>query len=180
MIKIDPEKIEYLIIHHTATSRDRTTIEAVKRYHTKVKGWADIGYHWFINGRGELKKGRDEKWVGAQCNTPRGNSMNFRSLGIVLTGNFETENPSREQIATLETLVARLRVKYSIPRQNILGHGEAEGAATLCPGKNFLPYLRTYRARPEKPESIKQGLLDLVKSIEQKVEQLKNEIQKLP
>lgn len=180
MLKLNPEKIKYLIIHHTATSRDRTTIEAVKRYHTQTRGWGDIGYHWFINGKGELKKGRDEQWVGAHCNKPRGNSINFRSLGIALTGNFETESPSKEQIATLETLVANLRAKYSIPRENILGHKEVEGANTFCPGRNFLPYLRTYRARPEKPENKKQTLLDLVESIEHKVEQLKNEVKKLP
>jgi N-acetyl-anhydromuramyl-L-alanine amidase AmpD len=151
MLKLNPEKIKYLIVHHTATNRDRTTFEAVKRYHTQVRGWEDIGYHWFINGKGELKKGRDEQWVGAHCKTP-GYSMNFQSLGIALTGNFEIENPAKEQIATLDDLLGRLRTKYSIPKENVLGHKEAEGTSTLCPGKNFLPYLRTYRKRVEKPE----------------------------
>jgi len=179
MIKIDPAKIKYLIIHHTATSRDRTTFEAVKKYHIGL-GWGDIGYHWLINGKGDLIEGRGDQWVGAHCNKPKADSVNFRSIGIALTGNFETESPSKEQIATLETLVANLRAKYGIPRENILGHGEVEEASTLCPGKNFLPYLKTYRARPEETDNKKKTLLDLVDSVEQKVEELKNEIQKLP
>lgn len=152
MFKLKPEKIKNLIVHHTATSRDRTTFEAVKRYHTKTKRWADIGYHWFITGDGKLWKGRDEQWVGAHCNRPIGKSMNFRSLGIALTGNFETEMPSKEQISTLERILSDMRVKYSIPRENVFGHTEVSGANTLCPGKNFLPYLRSYRKRTKKPE----------------------------
>jgi len=157
MLKLKPEKIKYLIVHHTATSRDRTTFESVKRYHTKTRGWGDIGYHWFITGDGMLWKGRDEKWVGAQCNRPKGNSMNFRSLGICLTGNFETEIPNKIQISTLEGILDDLRAKYNIPRENVLGHKEVEGTSTLCPGKNFLPYIKTYRRRTEKPEPEKEN-----------------------
>ena len=173
MIKLKPEKIKYLIIHHTATNRDRTTFEGVKKYHKswayqgriiseaearrliaqgkRVKyPWGDIGYHWFITGDGKLHKGRDEQWVGAHAKTA-GYSMNYQSLGIALTGNFEVENPAKEQIATLDELLQRLRAKYNIPKEKVLGHREIPHS-TLCPGKNFLPYLRTYRKRVEKPE----------------------------
>ncbi len=179
MIKLDPEKIKYLVIHHTATSRDLTTFEAVKNYHIGL-GWGDIGYHWFINGKGELIKGRNEQWVGAHASALKnGLSMNYQSLGICLTGNFETEEPAKEQIATLEAVLSDKRAKFGIARANVIGHQEIP-SATACPGKNLLPFIKTYRARPEQSETKKQILVDLAESIEQKVDELKNEIQKLP
>ncbi len=179
MTELKPEKIKYLIIHHTATSRDKTTFEAVKKYHIE-KGWEDIGYHWFINGKGELQKGRDEKWVGAHASALKdGVSMNYQSLGVCLAGNFEIEEPSKEQIATLEAVLSDKRAKFGIARTNVLGHQEIP-ASTACPGKNLMPFIRTYRARPEQPENRKQVLLDLAESMGQKVEELKKEIQKLP
>lgn len=153
MIPLKPEKIKYLIVHHSAVrqSTNRNQFDAIKRYHIQTRGWADIGYHWLIEPDGTLKAGRDENWVGAHARTS-GVSMNFRSLGICLVGNFEVDNPTREQINTLEDILGRLRAKYSImDRANVLGHQEIPHP-TACPGKNLLSYLKSYRSRAEEPE----------------------------
>jgi N-acetyl-anhydromuramyl-L-alanine amidase AmpD len=118
--------------------------------------------------------------VGAHASALKdGLSMNYQSLGICLTGNFETEEPTKEQIATLEAVLSDKRAQFGIARANVLGHQEIP-AATACPGKNLMPFIKTYRARPEQQGNSKQVFSDLADSIEQKVEELKKEIQKLP
>lgn len=133
-------KIKFIIIHHTATDRDSTSFEAVKKYHVG-KGWGDIGYNWFITPK-KLHKGRPETHQGAHC---RVDTMNFKSVGICLTGNFETEQPTEHQLKQLKQLVRRLQKKYVIPKKNILGHKEVKGASTACPGKNLLSFVKKLR-----------------------------------
>ena len=131
---------KYLIIHHTATLRDKTTFEAVKNYHIS-KGWGDIGYHYFITADGTTHDGRKEITVGAHCVA---SDMNYRSIGICLTGNFEKEKPTEEQLESLLSLVTILKNKYNIPKDNVVGHGSVMGAKTLCPGKNLIDWLIDY------------------------------------
>lgn len=169
MIKLDPKKIRYLIVHHSATNRDLTTFEAIKRYHIKERGWADIGYHWVITGDGELHKGRSEEYVGSHCRTPAP-SMNFRSLGICLTGDFTKEFPSSEQFFTLASLLKSLVNKYRIPYDNVLGHVEV--AATLCPGPQLLNWVRNWREENKKKATLLRKIAQLLKDLIQKYRDL--------
>ena len=87
-------KIEYLVVHHTATPLS-TTVEELRRMHVDERGWKDIGYHWVVrvNSRGIAltEEGRPqdgddhlEPWeYGAHV---RGS--NSMSLGIAVVGNF--------------------------------------------------------------------------------------------
>jgi N-acetyl-anhydromuramyl-L-alanine amidase AmpD len=143
-IPLKPEDVKYLIVHHSATARDTTTFESVRRYHINVRGFWDIGYHYFIDGKGVLYPGRPENYVGAHCKTPPP-SMNLMSLGICLAGNFEEETPSNEQLLSLEKLLKDLIEKYKIQISNVLGHCEVPGTSTLCPGKNLLEWLKRWR-----------------------------------
>ncbi|KKL45151.1 hypothetical protein LCGC14_2358550 [marine sediment metagenome] len=138
-------KPTYLIIHHTATSRDKTTFAAVKKYHIK-KGWGNIGYHFFIESDGTLygyPQARGQDQVGAHA---RADGMNYKSIGIALTGNFQMEEPKPEQIKTLNRIVKDLMKVWKIPKKNILGHREVKGALTVCPGDNLIPYIKELRA----------------------------------
>jgi len=140
-------KPKYLIIHHTATDRDTTTFEAVDKHH-KSLGWGGIGYHKFITAGGWLHEGRREDAVGAHC---KDGEMNFKSLGICLTGNFQTEHPAADQLNTLQKIVRELQEKYQIPNENILGHREVP-SATACPGRNLLAFVAELRRGVEETE----------------------------
>jgi len=107
---LKPESIKYLIVHHTATARDTTTFDAVKKYHIS-KGWGDIGYHYFITADGKIWPGRAENIVGAHASS---SDMNFKSLGICLTGNFMDEVPTEAQLSSLKDLVIKLQTKYML------------------------------------------------------------------
>ena len=165
-------KPQYLIIHHTATSRDRTTFEAVKKNHI-AKGWGNIGYHFFINGKGNLygfPQARGQDQVGAHC---RADGMNYKSLGIALTGNFNIEDPTKEQLDILNKLVQQLKQYWTIPKENVLGHKEVAGSQTACPGKNLMPFIIGLREESscENCDKIKEELkvannkLDKIKEI---------------
>lgn len=136
-----PEDIKYLIIHHTATDRDHTTFESVKRHHIEVLKMKDILYHFFIDGEGELFFGRPET-VAVIHN--RGERVNYKCLEICLTGNFENQELSSLQVIKLDVLLYDLMKKYLILPSNILGHCEIP-SATLCPGKYLLMYLQNWR-----------------------------------
>lgn len=109
-----------IIVHHTLVSREKNPnqFDAVKRYHIS-KGWGDIGYHYLIEPSGLICKGRDEKYAGAHC---KESYMNFRSLGICLTGNFDMEEPTEEQCKSLKKLLDEKMKEYDIKEKNVVPH----------------------------------------------------------
>ena len=109
---------KWLIVHHTLMSRDKTTFEAIDKYH-KSLGWGKIGYHYFIEGDGSLHQGRQDKEVGAHC---KQQGMNYQSFGICLAGNFDKELPSKAQVDTLTVLLREKTREYKIPIERIVPH----------------------------------------------------------
>ena len=55
----------------------------------------------------------------------------------MLFRSFEETDPTAEQVASLEALCRWLCAKCGIPWANVMGHGEAHGNATLCPGRRL-------------------------------------------
>jgi len=137
---------EFIIVHHSATDRDTTHFQTIKNNHIGI-GWGDIGYHKWIagvaDGDGLLIQGRPENKIGAHCPD---NKMNYRSIGICLCGDFQTQQPTTAQLATLQTLLDDICKSKGIPRERVFGHGEVPGTATNCPGLNLLPCVKKYRS----------------------------------
>ena len=138
---------EFIIVHHSATPRDNTRFETIKKAHIGF-GWDDIGYHRWIagalDGDGVLILGRRDNMIGAHTDS---NKMNYRSLGIVLCGNFHnSETPTSAQLTTLQKVLDDLRMERGIPKERVLGHTEVPESATDCPGNALLPYVQRYRA----------------------------------
>jgi N-acetyl-anhydromuramyl-L-alanine amidase AmpD len=127
--KLDTSKIEYLIIHHTATPLN-ATYDFVKQIGVS-RGFGDISYNFLITSNGEVHKGRPIDSVPAHCVA---GGMNYKSLGIALTGDFTRISPTKEQLESLEDTIITLMAKYNIPKYKILSHCEVSGASTLCPG----------------------------------------------
>ncbi|MDO9399213.1 MAG: peptidoglycan recognition family protein [bacterium] len=137
---------DFIIIHHSATARDKTTLNAINKVHQKLfnykssLGWY-VGYHYFIAGNGIIRQTRKDADYGAHC---RADNMNSKAIGICLSGNFEIEQPSEKQLVSLEKIVERLKKDYNIKNDNILGHCQVLGAKTACPGKNLLSWIERY------------------------------------
>ena len=118
-------KTNRIILHHAAATN--CTVEDIDRWH-KGNGWTCIGYHFFVNKKGEVYRGRKENTVGAHA----GNN-NSDSLGICAEGNFENETMGTAQKEALKELVAYLKNKYGISK--VQKHKDVN--ATACPGKNY-------------------------------------------
>jgi hypothetical protein len=128
----------WIVIHHSATPSGGA--KAFDRMH-RDKGWDELGYHFVVGngtdtGDGQVEVGSrwpKQKW-GAHAKTPD-NRFNKTGIGICLVGNFDTERPTRAQMASLSHLVAYLMKTYHIPADHVIGHGDTK--ATDCPGRNL-------------------------------------------
>lgn len=142
-------KKEFLVVHHSATPNNLKT-QDIKQMHI-AQGWSDIGYHKVIEYDGKVMQGRNEATQGAQAY-----GLNNKSLGILIIGNFETEEPTQEQITALINTLAILCKRYKLKESAIIGHRDVQeitgikGTGTLCPGKNLYFKLDDIREKVKK------------------------------
>ncbi|MBI2004374.1 N-acetylmuramoyl-L-alanine amidase [Candidatus Pacearchaeota archaeon] len=122
------KKIKFIAVHHSQRKID--SLKRIKDLHINKYGWEDIGYHYLIDKKGKIQKGRNEKFIGAHVF-----GHNKNSLGICLIGNFDEEKPAKKQIQTLLKFLKNKIKKHHLNKKNILGHREFSGAAKTCPGK---------------------------------------------
>ena len=78
-----------IVLHHAAAVK--CSVEDVHRWH-QGKGWAGIGYHFFVRKDGTVYRGRPENWVGSHTV-----GHNSTKLGICAEGNFEAEQMPEAQ-----------------------------------------------------------------------------------
>lgn len=57
--------IEGIVLHHSGVVVLQS-VEAIHEYH-KSKGWAGIGYQYYVRKDGSIYKGRSEEYAGAHC-----------------------------------------------------------------------------------------------------------------
>lgn len=106
--KLD-NKPNKVIVHHTASST--WTYQNVLDFHIN-KGWLDIGYHYFIEKDGTIKRGRWEEKEGTHTI-----GQNTTSIGICLAGNFNTELPTKEQEQSFKNILSTLNYKEIKPHR---------------------------------------------------------------
>ena len=125
---------KYIIIHHSAISREQNNaqFDAIVRYHKQL-GWGNVGYHRIIEPSGQIRQGRAFNEIGAHC---KEQGMNYQSLGICLTGNFDSEKPTNQQIFALRDELKARADQFKIPAKNILFHRDLARYKS-CPGKNM-------------------------------------------
>lgn len=130
-------KTDMIVIHHVGIPDGDTSAAAIHKAHL-ANGWAGIGYHYVIRKDGTIERGRPLATVGAHAE-----GQNYHTVGINVTGNFEKEIPTKQQINSLETLLVFLCQTYHIQpdRMTIVGHRDVN--STDCPGRNL------YRLLPE-------------------------------
>lgn len=129
-----------IVIHHSASAKN-TSVETIKKWHTEDRGWSDIGYHYVVRGdTGEVFPGRKEELQGAHCPP-----LNPVSIGICLTGNYETEMPAKIAWDSLITKIDELLTKYNLTWKDVTYH--REHMPTACPGKNLILMINNHRMR---------------------------------
>jgi hypothetical protein len=169
-------KVRKIVLHHTGedfgnentngdtnnnTNQDtspltaadyQARIRSIYYYHTVIRGWGDIGYHFIIDPLGNVYEGRSggDRVTGAHVAW-----NNEGSIGVALMGNYNSIDLGARSLNGVVNTLVYLSKKYNLDPEgrgsfrgkdlpNIIGHRDL--SATACPGDNLytkLPQIRT-------------------------------------
>jgi hypothetical protein len=137
-------------VHHTVNANDYTRAEvpgilrSIYAYHTRSRGWSDIGYNFLVDRFGRVWEGRyggvDRPVVGAH-------TLNYNDYSFAMSaiGNYDIKKPSGAMVQAYGALFAWKLSLHGVDAsstkqwvgsryfQAINGHRDA--AATACPGR---------------------------------------------
>lgn len=135
-------RISEIIVHYSATYEDDDSVtpEIIDRWH-RARGFAGIGYHFVIDRKGAVHRGRPLHIVGAHAppNTGRAGICTIGGLRRQTGANVGVDTRTPAQTAALTALIAELRAgvhNSSLvtvdPDAAVLGHRDV--GRTQCPG----------------------------------------------
>ncbi|MGH3458639.1 SpoIID/LytB domain-containing protein, partial [Aeromicrobium sp.] len=126
-------------------------VRATQAYHTKSRGWCDIGYNFLVDKYGQIFEGRkggiDKPVRGAHAgNGP----VNEETMGVSLMGTFTSTSPSSAMKTATTNLVSWRFDDYNRPAKGtyslggktlnrIAGHRNV--VSTACPGNKVYSWL---------------------------------------
>lgn len=124
-------EIDKIIVHCSATREGQDIpVETIKKWHVEGRGWSDIGYHFYVELDGTIKKGRDIQKIGAHCS-----KNNRSSIGICYCGGVKADGKTPKDTRTesqKESLLHVLKtLKAMFPDSTIYSHNEFANKA--CP-----------------------------------------------
>lgn len=118
--------INQIVVHHSATTSGSP--KSYANYHINKNGWPAIGYHFVIQKTGQVFQTNNLSTVSYHTS-----GQNNNSIGICLTGNFDIEYPTTEQIKSLKALVLTLEDKFG----NLKKAAHNQFSSKSCPGHRF-------------------------------------------
>ena len=124
-------RIDLVVIHCSATRCTRSyTVDDCRRDH-RNRGFADIGYHYYITRDGVVHAGRPLYAEGAHAQ-----GYNRYSIGICYEGGLDirgrpADTRTPQQKDTLHRLLQRLKEDY--PQARVVGHRDLPGVRKACP-----------------------------------------------
>ena len=140
MSYLPDSRVTTIVIHYSATAIDGRPITAaeIDTWH-RQRGFAEIGYHYFIRRDGTVETGRDVSEPGLFETGAHSQGENGASIGICYEGGVTQANPNKgfdtrtpERTAAMIRLIRELLVRF--PDAEVEGHRDMPGAATQCPG----------------------------------------------
>lgn len=161
-----PEKIEKIIIHHTATSGNldnpSQAIRDIYHYHAVTRGWGDIGYNYIVDQQGKIYEGRygGEGVIGAHSGPG-----NHGSIGIAFLGNYQDNDvPEDALVNTSQFIYKKAKIHGINPggnsefrgkdRPSIFGHRDI--MSTTCPGEYLYGKIPVIRVLAGKNPALKE------------------------
>lgn len=145
------------VLHHTAGEKanldPKATIRAIYYWHTKERGWGDIGYNYLIDSSGNIYEGR---YGGDAIVAGHAYMRNRNTIGIAILGCYDGNVNEKNQIncntpdqlteatkIALNKLIAKKSQEFNIDPNgqsefhgqmlpNIIGHKDVGN--TTCPG----------------------------------------------
>jgi hypothetical protein len=147
-------------VHHTVNANNYTRaqvpgiLRSIYAYHTRSRGWSDIGYNFLVDRFGRIWEGRyggvDRPVVGAHTL-----GYNDHAFAMSAIGNFEVRQPTRAMLEAYGALFAwKLSlhgVDASSAKQSVGSrkfpaiNGHRDAGSTACPGRYLYAQLATIR-----------------------------------
>lgn len=129
--------IKFVIIHYTGMQSE---IESIKRLkNPKFK----VSCHYLINRKGkivQMVKDKNIAWHAGKSMWKQFKNLNKNSIGIELVNKghqFGYQNFSSNQVKSLIKLCKNLKKKYSIKKEDFLGHSDIAPLRKTDPGEKF-------------------------------------------
>lgn len=148
--KLDPMlPPRWITVHHDGMKpflsegeyETKARLESIRNGHLqRDEGWGDIGYHFCIDRAGRVWEGRSLRYQGAHVKW-----CNENNVGVLCIGNFEEQQPSAAQLASLEKTLMAIRSYYRIPVARVRTHREWPTARTQCPGASLQAHMVALR-----------------------------------
>lgn len=114
-------QVDLIVIHCTATHEGVDySVDQIREWHVRDRGFRDIGYHFFIHLDGKIEKGRSIDTPGAHAK-----GYNTHSIGIVYVGGLSKEGKPKDtrtvaQLHALRRCVETLKIAFGI--EEVVGH----------------------------------------------------------
>lgn len=121
--------------HHTA-DHSEVQAENIEKSHA-ARGYSEssmgshICYHFLIGKDGTVKQNRS---LYERSGCTRNSVVNAEAIQVVFAGNFEIEDPTKEQLNAFASLYERLNDTYDF--KEVIPHREASPSA--CAGKHLI------------------------------------------
>ena len=135
--KRSASKVKYLIFHYTGM---RSEVGAIKRLTNNNSG---VSCHYFIKKNGKVIKIVPDlyvAWHAGISSWKKDVSLNTNSIGIEISnpGHYHGyKNFNQSQIKSIIGLSKKLKKKYKIKKENILGHSDIAPLRKKDPGEKF-------------------------------------------
>lgn len=139
MTYLPDERVKWIVIHYSATPIERVyTYAQLDRDH-RMRGFREVGYHYYLPRAGGRVRGRDLSQPGRFEMGAHSKGENDASIGICFEGGVTLDEPNRgwdtrnaDQIREMVRLIDELLVRF--PNAEVIGHRDMPGAKTQCPG----------------------------------------------
>ena len=130
-------KVKYLVFHYTGMKSENVAMKRLTNESSKVS------CHYFIKNNGKIIKMVPDlyvAWHAGISSWKKDKFINSNSIGI------EVSNPghdhgyrkfNRKQVASIIYLSKKLKKKYKIKKENILGHSDIAPLRKKDPGEKF-------------------------------------------
>ena len=144
--KRSASKVKYLIFHYTGMKSENGAIKRLTNSNSRVS------CHYFIKKNGKVIKIVPDlyvAWHAGISSWKKDVSLNTNSIGIEISnpGHYHGyKNFNQRQIRSIINLSKKLKKKYKIKKENILGHSDIAPLRKKDPGEKF-PWKLLYREK---------------------------------
>lgn len=133
-----PANWQRVVLHGSGSQRGNAGL--LERYHSEIRGLSDgVGYHFIIgNGQGATDGSVkvSQRWLkGLPSGGLAEQALRETSISVCFVGDFQTQQPTRAQLAALDELLDYISIKLGpVP---VTTHSVIDGETSRCLGAKF-------------------------------------------